>query len=162
MTVTITNGANTATGKAFAARTESGAPTALVFADGANWAGEVVADGNVSLTNLVDEGGAATVSFGALKLDGDFPIRIWKSATGVTNDMVNLASAPTGNGSFSLVEMEGTLTAGDRFEIGLYPANAALPKNARPLSYSAKPSAKEGYVTLVAAYRDKGVFIVVR
>lgn len=162
MTVTVTNGANTATGRAFAAQTENGAPAALVFADGANWAGEVVADGNVSLTNLVDEGAAACVSFGALRLDGDFPIRIWKSGSVVTNDKVNLSSALSGSGSFRFVESGDPLSAGDMFELGLYPANAVLPQDVKPFSYLAKPSAVEGFVKLVAAYKNKGFIVIVK
>ena len=162
MTVVVTNGANTATGRAFAAQTESGAPTALMFADGSNWAGEVVASGNVSLTNLVDEGAAASVTFGALRLDGDFPVRIWKSGSVVTNDMVNLSSALTGSGSFRFVEMEEPLSAGDKLEIGLYPASAVLPQGVKPFSYSTRPSAVEGYVKLVAIYKNNGLVIVVK
>ena len=162
MTVTVTNGANTATGRAFAAQTESGAAAALVFADGANWAGEVVADGNVSLTNLVDKGAAACVSFGALRLDGDFPIRIWKSGSVVTNDKVNLSSALSGSGSFRFVESGDPLSAGDKFEIGLYPAHAALPQCVEPFSYSTRPSVVEGRVKLVATYKNIGFIIVVK
>ena len=162
MTVTVTNGANTATGQAYVAQTESGAPAALVFADGANWAGEVVANGNVSLTNLVDVGAAANVSFAVLKMDGDFPIRVWKTGGAVlSSDKVNLSSAIAGDGTFSFVEMDEPLSEGDTFEIGLYPSNAALPKDVKPFSYSAKPSDVEGYVRLFVTYRKTGLILTV-
>ena len=163
MTVTITNGANTASGKAFAAKTESGAPTALVFADGANWAGEVVADGNVSLTNLVDAGAAASVSFGSIRLDEDYPIRVWKNGGVVTaNDKVNLASVPAGERSFSLQAMGEALAVGDKIEIGLYPADVELPKDTRHLRYSAESAETEGCVKLMAVVFKRGMTITVR
>ena len=163
MTVTITNGANTASGKAFAAKTESGAKAALVFADGANWAGEVVADGNVSLTNLVDAGAAASVSFGAIRLDEDFPIRVWKNGGVVTaNDKVNLAAVPAGARSFSLQAMGEALAVGDKIEIGLYPADVEPPKDTRRLRYSVEPAETEGLVKLMAVVSRRGMTITVR
>ena len=161
MTVTVTNGANTATGRAFVADTAGGAPAALVFADGANWAGEVVADGNVTLTNLVSEGSAAEVSFAALRAESAFPLRVWKTGGEVvSNDKVNLASAIAGNGSFAFVEMDEPLVVGDRFEIGLYPESAALPRDTKTIRYSAEPSETEGCVRLMATYQKRGFVIV--
>jgi hypothetical protein len=161
MTVTVTNGANTATGRAFVADTASGAPAALVFADGANWAGEVVADGRVSLTNLVDESAAANVSFGAIRLDADFPLRVWKTGGAiVANDKVNLASAPTGARTITFAEMDEPLENGDKFEIGLYPQDAALPRDTKVIRYSAEPSETEGFVRLMATYQKHGFVFV--
>ena len=163
MTVTITNGANTASGKAFAAKTESGAKAALVFADGANWAGEVVADGNVSLTNLVDAGAAASVSFGSIRLDEDFPIRVWKNGGVVTvNDRINLSSAPAGTRSFVLKAMDEALEVGDKIEIGLYPADVEPPKDTRRLRYSVESAETEGCVKLMAVVFKRGMTITVR
>ena len=163
MTVTITNGANTASGKAFAAKTESGAKAALVFADGANWAGEVIAGGNVSLTNLVNAGAAASVSFGSIRLDEDFPIRVWKTGGVVTaNDKVNLAAVPAGARSFSLQAMGEALEVGDKIEIGLYPADVEPPKDTRRLRYSVEPAGTEGLVKLMAVVSRRGMTITVR
>ena len=163
MTVTITNGANTASGRAFAAKTESGAKAALVFADGANWAGEVIAGGNVSLTNLVDAGAAANVSFGAIRLDEDFPIRVWKNGGVVTaNDRINLSSAPAGTRSFVLKAMDEALEVGDKIEIGLYPADVEPPKDTRRLRYSVEPAETEGLVKLMAIVSRRGMTITVR
>lgn len=163
MTVTVTNGANTATGKAFAAQTASGAATALVFADGANWAGEVIADGRVSLTNLVSEGGAAEVSFGALRAGSAFPLRVWKTGGAiVANDKVNLASALPGSLSFAFVEMDEPLAIGDGFAVGLYPAECALPRNTDKLRYSAAPCDVDGFVTLMGKYSKPGMTVEVR
>ena len=52
-TVTMVTGANTATGSIKVNKVAGDAETALYFADGANWAGTVIA-GNVALTNLTD------------------------------------------------------------------------------------------------------------
>ena len=163
MTVTVTNGANTATGRAFVAETATGAPAALVFANGANWAGEVVSDGKVSLTNLVDASSAANVSFGALRLDRDFPIRVWKTGGVIAaNDKVNLASVPAGEHSFSVVAMDEPLAIGDKIEIGLYPADAELPQDTRRLCYSAEPSENEDRVRLMATLSGRGMTIKIR
>ena len=161
MTVTVTNGANTATGRAVVGDTAGGAPAALVFADGANWAGEVVADGRVSLTNLMDESAAANVSFGGIRLDADFPLRVWKTGGSiVANDKVNLASAPTGARAITFAEMDEPLVLGDKFEIGLYPESAALPRDTKTIRYSAEPSETEGCVRLMATYQKRGFVIV--
>ena len=163
MTVTVTNGANTATGRAFVAETATGAPAALVFANGANWVGEVVSDGKVSLTNLVDASSAANVSFGALRLDRDFPIRVWKTGGVIAaNDKVNLASVPAGEHSFSVVAMDEPLAIGDKIEIGLYPADAELPQDTRRLCYSAEPSENEDRVRLMATLSGRGMTIKIR
>ena len=163
MTVTVTNGANTATGKAYAAQTASGAATALVFADGANWAGEVVADGRVSLTNLIVEGGAAEVSFGTLNPKNAFPLRVWKSGgIIVANDKVNLDSAIEGKTSFDFVAMNESLELGDSFEVGLYPDGAILPQDTSRLHYFSLPSDVVGYVTLMAKHLRPGFIMVIR
>jgi hypothetical protein len=163
MTVTVTNGANTATGKAYAAQTASGAATALVFADGANWAGEVVADGRVSLTNLIVEGGAAEVSFGTLNPKNAFPLRVWKSGgVIVANDKVNLDSAIEGKTSFDFVAMNESLELGDSFEVGLYPDGATLPQDTSRLHYFSLPSDDDGYVTLMAKHLRPGFIMVIR
>ena len=146
MTVLVTNGANTATGSAQVMPTETGAPAKLLFADGANWAGTVVADANVGLTNLVDGTAAATANFGAIS--GTMPIRVWKTGGVITaNDKVNLTSSASG---FELVAMDEKLQAGDVVELGLYPENEALPAAARHLKYSSVPSATPGFVMLKA------------
>ena len=89
-TVTIQNGASTATGTIKVAKVDGDAETKLYFANGANWAGTVVADGNVALTNLTDAAGAANVSFGTLQLAADFPVRVWKTGDQIVNDTLTV------------------------------------------------------------------------
>lgn len=163
MTVTVTNGSNTATGNAFAAETATGAPAALVFADGANWAGEVIANDKVSLTNLVEEGGAAEVSFASLRAESAFPLRVWKTDGTITaNDKVNLGSVIKGDNSFSLVEMGERLELGDSIEIGLYPAGAELPERTRFMHYFTTPSDVDGYDILNARRSSRGTVVFIR
>jgi len=158
MTVLVTNGANTATGSAQVMPTATGAPAKLLFADGANWAGTVVADANVGLTNLVDGAAAATANFGAI--NGTMPIRVWKTGGVITaNDKVNLTSAA---GGFEMVAMDEKLQAGDVVELGLYPENAALPIATRHRKYSSVPSATPGFVILKSTEIRPGFAITFR
>ena len=66
--VVVRSGRNTATGTAGVARPVAGiGATTLYFADGANWAGTVVA-GNVAFTNLVKAAAGAAVTFNNLRI----------------------------------------------------------------------------------------------
>ena len=163
MTVVVTNGANTATGTASVSRTASGAPAKLLFSDGANWAGTVVADGNVSLTNLVDESAAAAVSFAELRIDSTMPVRVWKTAGVVTaNDSVNLSSPPTGAGEFSFVAMDEPIVPGDEIVLGRYPAAQPLPADTPHVMFSTRPAEAEEFVMLVARATKPGCFIIIK
>nr|MCR5838079.1 hypothetical protein [Kiritimatiellia bacterium] len=93
---------------------------ALYFADGANWAGTVVA-GNVLLTNLTDGVDAATATFGTLDLAADFNIRVWaENVVVVTNDMVNVGQYRSSGGRLSIELMSEGLefVAGDKIVVG--------------------------------------------
>ena len=127
-TVTMQNGANTATGSIKVAKVEGDAETALYFANGANWAGTVVA-GNVALTNLTDGAAAATATFGSLDLAADFPIRVWKREGVYSADAINVGSFTNNGGKISPVMMsEGEdFARGDSFVIGKVAKGAALP-----------------------------------
>jgi hypothetical protein len=122
--VTVVHGANTATGIATAYPDACGDDSMLLFNDRANWAGTVVANGHVALTNIHGSA-AARVSFNALHLDGVFPIRAWAA----TNDMVDVATASLeGAGGIKPVAMDGhTFTPGDTLPFGTYPADAEYP-----------------------------------
>ena len=121
-TATIVNAANTATGTASAA---DGAT--LLFADGANWAGTVVS-GNVAL------GGdsAATVSFGGLRLDAPFPIRVWRKDGALVSDCLNIgAGGVSGSSGFSVVLPEKVRMAyGETVKVATVPADTPTPHSA--------------------------------
>ena len=157
MTVFVTSGANTATGAARACETVTG-PANLVFADGANWAGTVVANAGLSLTNLTDGAAAATVSFGSVS--GAMPIRVWKTGGVIeANDKVNVSGTAA---AFEFVAMDEKLAAGDVVELGLYPENAALPANTRHVEYSSVASETPGFVTLCAKQVSPGLILLLR
>ena len=139
-TVTMVNGANTASGSIKVDKVEGDAETALFFADGANWAGTVVA-GNVALTNLADGATAASASFGTLDLAADFPIRVWKSEGAYSADAVNVGSFIDHGGKLTPVMMsEGEEFAkGDSFVVGKIAKGATLPAVATGWAIKARP-----------------------
>ena len=110
------------------------------FADGANWAGTVVA-GNVALTNLTDGAAAATATFGSLDLAADFPIRVWKSEGVYSADAINVGSFINNGGKISPVMMsEGEdFARGDSFVIGKVAKGAELPAVATGWAVKARP-----------------------
>ena len=125
-TLAVTSGANGLTGEI---RAETNVLANVVFQDGANWTGTVVANGRVSLTNDAWEvtGAPATVAFNNIRFEGTLPIRIWRTDNGLTNDVVNL-TAWEGVGGFEVVCMDGCVPGdGEVLTLGLYPADAPLP-----------------------------------
>ena len=126
--VVVRSGANTATGSASVTAVDGTGATTLYFANGANWAGTVVA-GNVALTNLTDGAAAATATFGSLDLAADFPIRVWKSEGVYSADAINVGSFINNGGKISPVMMsEGEdFARGDSFVIGKVAKGATLP-----------------------------------
>ena len=130
--VTVQGGANTATGSIAA-----DANSTLLFADGANWAGTVVANGNVVLTNGAE---AASVSFGTLRLDADVPVRVWRSVdteTGRTTYSCDTLAvgAYTGTGALAPVLMNGDddecFPFGATLDLGTIGADSAIPRLAK-------------------------------
>ena len=158
-TVKMVNGANTATGSIKVAKAEGDAETALFFADGANWAGTVVA-GNMALTNLTDGAAAATATFGALDLAADFPLRVWKTG-GVlaTNDVLKVDSY-AGSAKIVLVEMDEALVPGEKFVVGKVKSTSALPKVGRHFAVSVGEPDADGYCDLTAKYTQSFQIIV--
>ena len=127
-TVTMQNGASTATGSIRVARAEGDAETALFFANGANWAGTVVA-GNVALTNGA---AAATATFGALDLQGEFPIRVWNDNGTVTMDALNVGEYVNGGGKLAVYSADGNeIPAGTKIAFGTVGKESPLPKVGR-------------------------------
>ena len=126
-TVTMVNGANTATGTIKVAKVDGDAETKLYFADGANWAGAVVA-GNVALTNLVDAAAASTNAFGTLDLVENFPVRVWTDENGyvVSHDGLNVDTYVKHGGKLELVVIGGQPLA-EGFSLGTIGAESPLP-----------------------------------
>lgn len=164
LSLTFVNGSSTATGRVSVA--PSADPTHLYFADGANWAGTVVSDGRVSLTNLADASAAATVAFGSVEFAGDFPLRVWKRDGVCVSDQVNLARPVSGVGGFLPVPNGFRFAAGDTVAIGTW-AEAAVPADAtvgvaRKWRLVSSPSGTEGFVTVSARYTPPGTVFLMR
>lgn len=172
-TVTVMNGANTCTGVAkvvppIVSEGETAAETALVFVDGANWAGTVVANGYVSLTNHAD---AAAVTFGKVKLTAALPLRVWREKDGSNkSDTLTLKDGfivEEGDaGIVELVPQDGfALGAGEAVTLGTFPAgafaNVTVKLGNRKLSVREYPTETEGVVT-VKAKPASGFRIIIR
>ena len=156
-TATIVSGGNTATGTI---SVENAADrTTLLFNDGANWAGTVVA-GNIGFTNTTATAAPAKVSFANLRLSGTLPIRVWEDVTGVTNDMFDVTGELVlDGGMLQPVGAVGAIRA-DKLVItvGRIPAIAELPPTARCWKASATDIAG-GQKLLMLTYRRPGIVV---
>jgi hypothetical protein len=158
--VTVVASANTATGIATALPDVNGDNAALLFNDGANWGGTVVANGHVALTNL-QRAAAARVAFNALRLDGDFPVRVWPDS----NDMVDIAvESLDGDGCLVPVAVDGREFAiGETFAFGTYPAGAGFPeRTGRNWKLIATATDDPAKVMLNLRYSPRGFIFNVR
>ena len=161
MEIIVTSPLNTCEG---AIRCEGANNCSLLFADGANWAGTVVA-GNVSLTNLNESARAASVDFGRLDLSADFPVRVWRGADGtLANDTLNVGAYLNNGGRIAPVMMtEGDAFAfGDKIVLGKVRKGAPLPHVAWGWTATAEEIEGDGdHVQLILA-RGRGFMIIVR
>ena len=159
LTVTVIRGDNTATGEAAASDTPLGR-SYLKFADGANWAGTVVANGYVSLGNLSDDD-PVTADFGSIRFAGAFPIRVWKTGQGLVNDVVNLSAAATGVGGFAVVPQNCSASECSEITVGKYPSGAPLPPTMRGWYLTSTPVADDP-AKVWLRLRRRGLIISVR
>ena len=165
LSLTFVNGENTATGKFSVA--PSSDPTFAFFDNGANWAGTVVADGCVSVTNTVDPSAPGTVKIGAVEFKGDFPLKVWKVDGAYVSDKVNGIASISGIGGFKPIPQNGFyFTQGDTFLIGEWEASAIQedPSSgmANKWQIAAEPSDNEGKVLVYARYSPPGTVLVIR
>lgn len=164
-TVTMVNGANTATGSIKVAKVEGDAETALYFADGANWAGKVVA-GNVSLTNLTDGTAAANVDFGMLDLVGNFPIRVWTDSEGSieTNDMLKVGTYVNNGGRLAPISAADgeAFTAAGRIVVGKIGKDSPLPTAARGWSVRTSEILGDDANLLLTLKHSSGLQVILR
>ena len=132
----IVRGDNTCTGSLEVADSPT-YRTTLLFMDGANWAGTVNWNSNRmsmvysnSSSPAVSEAPQA-VSFGGVRMDTDFALRIWEDGTA---DSVSIgAFGWSGTGKVALERQGGfEVRAGDRWAIGTQPASLPPPKSADP------------------------------
>lgn len=172
MCAIVTSGKNACTGTIYAADCEGTAAAGLYMADGANWAGTVVANGRMSLVDasvfsgdsIVTSTGAVAVAFGALDLQADFPVRIWKTGDAVTtNDVLNVGSYINNGGKLvpTLVG-EGEFAIGDEIVLGTINKTGTSPR--LPAGWLAKRVAIDGddaHERLIAK-RGIGLQVIVR
>ncbi|MBQ1344966.1 MAG: hypothetical protein IIY62_01255 [Kiritimatiellae bacterium] len=158
----LRNGSNTATG----AISAIGERCTLVVSNGANWAGTVVANGNVALTNGAE---AASVSFGTLQLDGDFPVRAWRRVDAETGRKTYVCDALavgayTGTGALTPVLMNGDddecFPFGATLSLGTIGADSAIPRLAK--HWRAVVQDGEGGVRGIALRFGLGFSVMVR
>ena len=160
--VTMQSGSNVCTGdlKVFS---PEGFTTQFYFADGANWAGTVFA-GNVALTNLTSAASPASVTFGALDLVGNFPIRVWKENCAVTtNDIVNVGTYVNSRGRLvpTLVG-EGSLAVDDVIAIGRIRKNSDLPRCARGWACAATAIDGDDEYDVLSVRKGVGFQVILR
>ena len=164
MTFTLVNKGNTMTGTIAAA---PGTRSTLLFKDDCKWSGTVIANGYAKCTNA-DANGVerpAYVKFKDMSLEGDFPIRLWRSGGVVTNDFIEFSGVCTATaaGAFVGEPMDGiALAPGDSFTFASYPASSALPVSAsKRWRISAVPGSA-GTVNLVLTYQPPGLLFSIR
>ena len=165
MTAIVTNSENTATGLATAEPpSPAGAKSYLLFADGANWAGTVVANGRVGLTNLTAEAAAPVlVTFGTMLFETNFPVRLWKSEGVTTNDVINITGGVSGGYGFVPELMDGYAPVpGDAFTLGAYPAGAALPKLNASHKWRLELVDPDGEPKLQLRFQPRGVVFAIK
>ncbi len=147
--VLVTCGANTATGTIAAYDTGAAyaGKTKVLFNDGANWAGPVVASDGVALVKnsaaslndyFSDSGDPATVSFGGVRFDGNLTLRLWANGTA---DQVNFGTLGfSGPGGIAFAFQDGDEPNRGKWIIGTKPKSVAVPPTAARLwRISAKP-----------------------
>ena len=160
--VVMQSSANTCSGKLIT-YSPQGFDAKLLFADGANWAGTVIA-GNVALTNLTDGAAAASVNFAKLDLAADFPVRVWRDENGaLVSDTLNVGEyldSGAKGGRLAIAAMfEGEFAPGETFVLGTISKNAELPRVGR--GWTARRVEGET-VDTVEVERNSGFTITIR
>lgn len=124
---------STCTGKIMAVACDGKAKASLCFANGANWAGTVVANGLLKITNhegVKENDNPAGVTFGALDLQADFPVRVWRGEDGaLTNDTLNVGTYLKSGGKLvpTLMTEGGEFASNDKIVVGRIAKDAVLP-----------------------------------
>jgi hypothetical protein len=136
----------------------------LLFADGANWDGTVVA-GNIGLTNLTDAAAAARVKFAKMELDAAFPVRMWRGADGVlSSDTLDVDDFVNNGGKLvpTMMTADDVFRAGDKVTIGRIKTDASLPDVAAGWSSETSPIEEEEGMSLLTLKYGSGFMIIVK
>lgn len=130
----IVKGSNTCSGTIGVAQCDEGVSAVLHFANGANWAGTVVANGRISLVDTVKSkdlthSSPVSVSFGALDLRAPMPLRVWREGEDLASDKLNVGMYINGGGRIVPVMATGgeSFGGGDSFVAGRISKTSPLP-----------------------------------
>ena len=166
MTFTLVNRGNTMSGTISAL---PGTRSTLLFKDDCLWSGTVIANGCAGCVNTDATTGKekpAYVKFKHMRLEGDFPIRLWRTEGVATNDFIEFSGVCTGaGGAFVGEPMEGmSVNAGDSFAFAKYPAASALPQvDSGRWRVSAAPiDGDANNVLLMLTYQPPGFSLSIR
>ena len=154
--------ANTCTGTIKAVPCAGNASAVIYFANGANWAGTVVANGKLKLEDSTTV--PNMVSFGALDLQTDVSVRVWKGNDVVaTNDILNVGTYLNNGGKLvPTIVGEGEFVIGDSFCVGTIGKSGTLPR--LPAGWFAKRTVIDGDEVhdLLTLKRGVGLQVIVR
>ncbi len=154
--VALRGGSNTCSGEL---RATDG--STLLLADGCNWAGVLVANGNVAFTNQADAAAApARIGLGGVRFEADLPIRLWEDGS---SDAIDFGAAGfTGEGALSLELVGGFRpTRRGRWIVGTIPAGEPLPPLAeRAYSLSTRATETPGVLELRLGYNTATVILI--
>ena len=157
MCITVTSALNDCAGN-ISCNWESNC--SILFADGANWTGTVVA-GGVALTNTVDNS-AASVDFGKLNLAADFPVRVWRNEDGtLVNDQLNVGEYANNGGRLVPQMIDGEFAARDRIMVGRIANTSELPSVARGWTVKLTPIANDNDNSILTLRKGSGMQIIV-
>lgn len=159
---------STCTGKIMAVACDGKAKASLCFANGANWAGTVVANGLLKITNhegVKENDNPASVTFGALDLQADFPVRVWRGEDGaLTNDTLNVGTYLNNGGKLvpTLMTEGGEFASNDKIVVGRIAKDAVLPDVPKNWVAITKNIDDDNENDLLILKRRKGFMIRVR
>ena len=159
---------STCTGKIMAVACDGKAKASLCFANGANWAGTVVANGLLKITNhegVKENDNPASVTFGALDLQADFPVRVWRGEDGaLTNDTLNVGTYLKSGGKLvpTMMTEDGEFASNDKIVVGMIAKDADLPDLPKDWVAIAKNIDGDNENDLLILKQRKGFVIRVR
>ena len=165
----VTTNANTCTGRIEAFECAKGSAM-VYFQDGANWAGTVVANGRMEIADKFTGPDAAhnspvTVTFAALDLQADFPIKVWKNeGEAITNDTLNVDRYVNSGGKLvpEMATDGAKFVMGDKIRLGKIQRGAELPSFARGWILSIAPIEGDEEFDILSASFGRGFMVIVR
>ena len=151
-----------------------GPKVAVHFADGGNWAGVVNWNSNrMDMTHSYSHGfasgaghasvsdGPTSFSFGGVRMDTDFPVRVWQDGT--ADSVAVGAFGWSGTGKVAVAPQGGfSPQTGDRWTIGTQPASLAVPQANLPFAVRAEPIEGDDTRVRLVALVPKGIVILIQ